>query len=161
MWSKIQIYEHVIVSLLLSRHISMSLTNLTKVRPLFSLSHRGSDNSPLLVVFNAYYSRNLYSTSWYFVWSMLSDWLKSWRNMQSSYKVQLNTTSYGELSDPLCNSVNIGLTLVSLVNNRPTHASSNMQLCWLIIRVLAMNLVNLMMKCYPGMHTLKFEFDPV
>ena len=43
--------------------------------------------------------------------------------MQSSYKVQLNTTSYGELSDPLCNSVNIGLTLASLVNNRPTQAT--------------------------------------
>ena len=26
-------------------------TNLTKVRPLFTLSHRGSDNSPLLIVF--------------------------------------------------------------------------------------------------------------
>ena len=29
------------------------LYNLTKVRPLFTLSHRGPDNSPLLIVFNA------------------------------------------------------------------------------------------------------------
>ena len=29
--------------------------NLTKVRPLFTLSHRGSDNSPLLIVFSANY----------------------------------------------------------------------------------------------------------
>ena len=29
--------------------------NLTKVRPLFMLSHRGSDNSPLLIVFSAKY----------------------------------------------------------------------------------------------------------
>ena len=27
--------------------------NLTKVRPLFTLSHRGSDNSPLVIVFSA------------------------------------------------------------------------------------------------------------
>ena len=27
--------------------------NLTKVRPLFTLSHRGSDNSPFLIVFSA------------------------------------------------------------------------------------------------------------
>ena len=34
-----------------------SLLNLTKVRPLFSntLLHRGSDNSPLLIVLSAYY----------------------------------------------------------------------------------------------------------
>ena len=29
--------------------------NLTKFRPLFTLSHRGSDNSPLLIVFSANY----------------------------------------------------------------------------------------------------------
>ena len=29
-------------------------SNLTKVRPLFTLSHRGYDNSPLLIVFSAY-----------------------------------------------------------------------------------------------------------
>ena len=32
--------------------------------------------------------------------------------IQSSYKVHLNTISCGELSDPLCNNVNRGLTLV-------------------------------------------------
>ena len=32
-----------------------TLPNLTKVRPLFTLSHRGSDNSPLLIVFSANY----------------------------------------------------------------------------------------------------------
>ena len=31
---------------------------------------------------------------------------------QSSYKVHMNTISNGELSDPLCDSVNRGLTLV-------------------------------------------------
>ena len=29
------------------------MNNLTKVRPLFMLSHRGSDNSPLLIMFSA------------------------------------------------------------------------------------------------------------
>ena len=33
---------------------------------------------------------------------------------QSSYKVHLNTICNGELSDPLCDSVNRGLTLVGL-----------------------------------------------
>ena len=33
---------------------------------------------------------------------------------QSSYKVHLNTICNGELSDPLCDSVNRGLTLVRL-----------------------------------------------
>ena len=34
---------------------------------------------------------------------------------QSSYKVHMNTISNGELSDPLCDSVNRGLTLVRLL----------------------------------------------
>ena len=34
----------------------LSYDNLTKVRPLFILSHRGSDKSPLLIVFSANYS---------------------------------------------------------------------------------------------------------
>ena len=34
---------------------------------------------------------------------------------QSSYKVHMNTISNGELSDPLCDSVNRGLTLVRLI----------------------------------------------
>ena len=33
---------------------------------------------------------------------------------QCSYKVHMNTISNGELSDPLCDSVNRGLTLVRL-----------------------------------------------
>ena len=47
----------------------------------------------------------------------LSGWSKSRRNMQiqSSYKVHLNTISNGELSDPLCDSINKGLTLVRLL----------------------------------------------
>ena len=37
-------------------NIQLSLQlNLTKVRPLYTLSHRGSDNSPLLIVFSANY----------------------------------------------------------------------------------------------------------
>ena len=36
---------------LTGRFTSISSCNLTKVRPLFTLSHRGSDNSPLLIVF--------------------------------------------------------------------------------------------------------------
>ena len=36
---------------------------------------------------------------------------------QSSYKVHMNTISNGELSDPLCDSVNRGLTLVRLQLN--------------------------------------------
>ena len=39
---------------------------LTEVRPLFTLLHRGSDNSPLLIVFSANYidqsNRDLYAT---------------------------------------------------------------------------------------------------
>ena len=31
------------------------ITNLTKIRPLFTLSHRGSDNFPLLIMFSADY----------------------------------------------------------------------------------------------------------
>ena len=34
---------------------SLLMNNLTKVRPLFTLLHRGSDNSPLLIVFNPKY----------------------------------------------------------------------------------------------------------
>ena len=34
---------------------------------------------------------------------------------QTSYKVHMNTTSNGELSDHLCDSVNRGLTLVRLI----------------------------------------------
>ena len=34
--------------------------------------------------------------------------------LQSLYKVHLNTISNGELTDPLCDSVNRGLTLVRL-----------------------------------------------
>ena len=33
---------------------------------------------------------------------------------QSSYKVHMNTISNGELSDPVCDSVNRGLTLIRL-----------------------------------------------
>ena len=39
---------------------------------------------------------------------------------QSSYKVHMNTISNGELSDPLCDSVNRGLTLVRLLLVRPS-----------------------------------------
>ena len=43
---------------------------------------------------------------------------------QSSYKVHMNTISNGELSDPLCDSVNRGLTLVRLTNFLiPKHRS--------------------------------------
>ena len=31
------------------------MVNLAKVRPLFTLSHKGYDNSPLLIVFSANY----------------------------------------------------------------------------------------------------------
>ena len=93
--------------------------SLTKLRPLFSLSHRGSDNPPLLIMFNAYYidqsKCDFYSTTCYFesfdlliwvdympevtqneknkmtfiifkilhsIWNTLSDWSKSWCNVQ-------------------------------------------------------------------------------
>ena len=123
---------------------------LTKVRPLFTLSHRGSDESPLLIVFSANYidqlNCDLYSTTWYFGsfdqvdhmpevtqkcnnkttliifkilhsdWNRQSDWSKSWCNMQVQilYKDHLNTISNGDLSDPLCDSINRGLTSVRL-----------------------------------------------
>ena len=43
-------------------------SNLTKFRSLFTLSHRGSDNSPLLIVFSANYIDQLTFTLcvWYF-----------------------------------------------------------------------------------------------
>ena len=37
----------------LVNHFFIYLSNLTKVRPLFTLSHRGSDNFRLLIVFSA------------------------------------------------------------------------------------------------------------
>ena len=40
---------------LISHAFFAFLFNLIKVRPLFTLSHRGSDNSPLLIVFSANY----------------------------------------------------------------------------------------------------------
>ena len=43
---------------LMSKYVS----NLTKVRPLFTLWHRGSDNSPLLIVFIANYIDQLIVT---------------------------------------------------------------------------------------------------
>ena len=42
---------HISIPLKIYWCISYQYTNLTKVRPLFTLSYRGSDNSPLLVVF--------------------------------------------------------------------------------------------------------------
>ena len=121
--------------------------NLTKVRPLFTLLHRGSDNSPLLIVFSAKYidQSNLTFMRLKVFWKHLPfDLLISvdytpevirkhnnkttgfkmcyliWRNhdaickLQSSYKVHKNTISNGELSDPLSDRVNRGLTLVRL-----------------------------------------------
>ena len=45
---------------------TLSRFNLTKVRPLFKIPHRGSDNSPLLIVFSANHidesNRNFYAT---------------------------------------------------------------------------------------------------
>ena len=38
---------------------------------------------------------------------------------QSSYKIHLNTMCNGELSDPLCDSVNRDMTLVRLVTFQP------------------------------------------
>ena len=38
-----------------SKYTFHVLINLTKVRPLFTLSHRGSNNSPLLIMFSANY----------------------------------------------------------------------------------------------------------
>ena len=42
---------------------------------------------------------------------------------QSSYKVHLNTISNRELSDPLCDSVNRGLTLVRLAVSHTKESS--------------------------------------
>ena len=42
--------------------------------------------------------------------------------IQSSYKVHLNTISNGELSDPVCDSVNRGRTLVRLVVFQPKYS---------------------------------------
>ena len=55
---------------------------------------------------------------------------------QSSYKVHLNTICNGELSDPLCDSVNRGLTLVRLIQ---MHESTSVK----IDRVIPQNL------CFP------------
>ena len=46
-----------------------------------------------------------------------SDWLKSWciMQIQSSFKVHLNMVSSGGLSDPICDSINRGLTLFSQI----------------------------------------------
>ena len=85
-------------------------------------------NFPLLIVFNA---NNIDQSIVYFYGteSRLNDfvifkntalrlkyaiWLVEIMQIQSSYKVHLNTISNGELSDPLCNIVNRGLNLVRL-----------------------------------------------
>ena len=54
--------------------------------------------------------------------------------LQSSYKVHLNTISNGELSDPLCNSVNRGLTLFRLAICIPHlfHDSLELLLLWVM-----------------------------
>ena len=48
----------------------------------------------------------------YAIW--LVEIMTLYMQRQSSYKVHMNTISNGELSDPLCDSVNRGLTLVRL-----------------------------------------------
>ena len=52
----------------------MSRSNLTEVRPLFTLSHRGSDNSTLLIVLSANYidqsNREFYPTEG--IWEALT-----------------------------------------------------------------------------------------
>ena len=91
----------------------------TKVRPLFTLSHIRSDNYPLLIVFSANYIdqsivilndfRHLqkYCTSF-----KICHLIGRNHDAICKYKVHLNTVSNGEFSDPLCDSVNRGLTLV-------------------------------------------------
>ena len=49
---------------------------------------------------------------------------------QSSYKVHLNMIFNGELSDPLCDSVNRGLTLVRLGNTH-VHTWRHMDEVWI------------------------------
>ena len=56
---------------------------------------------------------------------------------QSSYKVHMNTISNGELSDPLCDSVNRGLTLVRLY--APTlfnHSACDIKLELLLYQII-------------------------
>ena len=98
-----------------------------KVRPLFTLSHRGSDNSLLLMVFKW----TLYELYWVMISTNQIAYLNAmqyfwrWQNRKPifsrikvtidwSMKLALNTISNGELSNPLCDSVNRGLTLVRL-----------------------------------------------
>ena len=47
----------------------------------------------------------------------------------ANYKVHLNTISNGELSDPLCDSVNRGLTLVRLQQFLPPVGNLR-YICW-------------------------------
>ena len=56
-----------------SKYTFHVLINLTKVRPLFTLSHRGSNNSPLLIMFSANYidqsdKRNLNALQHFWRW---------------------------------------------------------------------------------------------
>ena len=56
----------------------------------------------------------------YAIW--LVEIMKWYMQRQNSYKVHMNTISNGELSDPLCDSVKRGLTLVRLDNKRLSNA---------------------------------------
>ena len=101
----------------------MRFFNLTKLRPLFTLLHRGSDNSPLLIVSSAIYIDQLNRKLWPFDLSIWVDYMSEvtrkplnilhcvklcypiGRNhdaicyLQSLYKVHLNTIRNGESSD--------------------------------------------------------------
>ena len=48
---------------------------------------------------------------------------------QSSYKVYMNTISNGELSEPLCDSVNRGLTLVRFLFCLCRNVADHYPLC--------------------------------
>ena len=111
--------------------------SLPEVRPLFTLSHRGSDNSPLLTLFK--WTLYFHIVSWYrpnrwlilnavqffeddegglaylhscikvtIVWSIYRNW--HWtRSVMGSYQI-----------NPLCDSINRGLTLVRLYRDTST-----------------------------------------
>ena len=135
------------------------LRNLTKFRPLFTLSHRGSNNSPLMIVFSA--NQTEISGIWKYFGSFdiltLKIWedyipeitrkrkLNEWKycnafklryligqNRNAKSKV-LNTISNGELSNPLCDSGKRSLTIARLVfwgTSNEVPEGKNLQKKW-------------------------------
>ena len=103
--------------------------NLTKVKPLFTLSHRGSDNTQLLIVFSANYIDHSIVT---FIRLKVVETMSTsskivhcvYRTLFVDIMMQYANTKFIRTwtrSSDLCDSINRGLTLVRLLKGLPTY----------------------------------------